>query len=310
MNTPVALFVYKRPETTRRVLAAVAQARPKTLLVVADGPRPGRIGEAERCAAARALLSDLAWPCELLTNYADQNLGCRRRLASGLDWVFSLVEEAIILEDDCLPHRDFFAFCSELLARYRENERVMHIGGANYQFGRRHGSASYYFSRYPHIWGWASWRRAWRHYDVEMTSGRNTADRGALLEALSLPERRFWRERWDRVSAGEIDSWDYQWVLACFARQALAIVPNANLVSNIGFDATATHTRKAHVTANLPLEELDWPLVHADSLAHCHEADEHLSQMLFSYYSPGELALRRIGKALGLIERVRRPGRP
>ena len=162
LRTPVALLIFNRPDTTERVFNAVAKARPSKLLVVADGPRDSRPGEAARCEQTRAIIKRVDWDCEVITNFADRNMGCKLRVSSGIDWIFEQVEEAIILEDDCLPDPSFFRFCDEMLERYRDNERVGMVSGGNLQFGRHRGTGSYYFSKYTHIWGWASWRRAWK----------------------------------------------------------------------------------------------------------------------------------------------------
>ncbi len=115
LHTPVALVVYNRPERTARVFEAVRQARPSHLFVIADGPHPSRQGDTERCAAVRAIVEQVDWPCQVARDYADTNLGLKRRVEGGLSWLFGCVEEAIILEDDCLPHPCFFSFCQELL---------------------------------------------------------------------------------------------------------------------------------------------------------------------------------------------------
>jgi hypothetical protein len=192
---------------------------------------------------ARAIIDRVDWPCEVLTNFSDHNLGCRRRVSSGIDWVFSLVEEAIFLEDDCLPDPTFFPFCQEMLERYRTDSRVMHIGGTNFQGASRVSEESYYFSRHVHVWGWASWRRAWRHYDVDMRAWKWARATGRVADILSTPmERRAFTSLFDRVARGQIDTWDTQWTLACRANHALSIVPSRNLISNIGFRGDATHT--------------------------------------------------------------------
>src|SRR5579871_4386735 len=165
LTTPVALIVFNRPDTTRQVFQEIRRVRPPVLLVVADGPRRDHPEDEQLCRETRAVAEEVDWPCQVLTEYSDVNLGCRHRPASGLDWVFSQVEEAIILEDDCVPHPSFFRFCSELLSRYRDDARIGTIAGTNVQGGRKRGGASYYFSKYPTIWGWASWRRAWALYD-------------------------------------------------------------------------------------------------------------------------------------------------
>ena len=282
LHTPVAFIIFNRPDTTARVFEEIRRARPAKLLVVADGPRPDRPGEAEKVAAARAIIEQVDWPCEVLKNYSDINLGCRRRVSSGLDWVFQTVEEAIILEDDCLPHPTFFRFCEELLEKYRNDERVMNINGSNYQFGRKCGEASYYFSRYTHIWGWASWRRAWQYYDVDIKNWENSKNKNEYLHVFSCrAERRFWRTMLDKVASGKIDTWDFQWAFACLVRRALVIAPNVNLISNIGFGPGATHTTGVSIDANMPTAAMELPLVHPRLFIQAVDADEHESTLFF-----------------------------
>jgi hypothetical protein len=274
LRTPVAFFIFNRPDTTATVFAAIAKARPSTLLVVADGPRAFRRGEEQLCEAARAIIDRVDWPCRVLTNFSNHNLGCRRRISGGIDWVFSQVEEAIFLEDDCLPDPTFFAFCEEMLGRYRTDSRVMHIGGTNFQGAARAGEESYYFSRHVHVWGWASWRRAWRHYDVDMGAWVWARDADRVSDILSTPaERQAFTPLFDRVARHEIDTWDAQWTVACRAQNGLSIVPARNLVSNIGFRSDATHTSDpGHPVATMRTVPLSLPLTHpayvlADSAA-------------------------------------------
>jgi hypothetical protein len=309
LHTPVAFFIFRRPDTSARVFAEIARAKPPVLLVVADGPRPDRPGEAEQCAAARRIISQVDWPCEILTNYSEMNLGCRRRLASGLDWVFDTVEEAIILEDDCLPHPTFFRYCEELLAHYRHEPRVMHISGDNFLADRMPTSASYYFSRYCHVWGWASWRRAWRYFDVDLQMWRQPEARRFLLRLFSnRNERSFWQRTWDAVCAGEVDTWDYQWSFACLVRGGLAVMPSANLVSNLGFGLEATNTgSRRDPMANRPTAAAAFPLTHPPMLAPYRAADEHTRRLF--YRGPGFLqpVRSRLKTALGYAP-LRDPG--
>jgi hypothetical protein len=260
LRTPVAFLVFNRPETTRQVFAEIARARPPALLVVADGPRESRADEAEKCARVRAVIDQVDWPCDVATNYSGSNLGCRDRVSSGLDWVFEQVPEAIILEDDCLPHPTFFRYCDDLLERYREDPRVGMISGDNFQFGRKVGDGSYYFSKYTHIWGWASWRRAWKHYDVKARIWPEFLDSGWFDQMTFACERRTWRWVFERIHSGLIDTWDYQWTLACWSQSMMTVMPQANLVSNIGFGAGATHTQDHHAYANLQSAAMTWPL--------------------------------------------------
>jgi hypothetical protein len=281
LRTPVAFLIFNRPDTTATVFAAIAKARPATLLVVADGPRGSRPGEDELCAAARAIIDRVDWPCQVHTNFSDHNLGCRRRVSSGIDWVFSLVEEAIFLEDDCLPDPTFFPFCEQMLDRYRTDSRVMHIGGTNFQGGARVGEESYYFSRHVHVWGWASWRRAWRHYDVGMAAWAWARKTGRMSDILTTPmERRSFTSLFDRVASGEVDTWDTQWTVACRSQNALSIVPSRNLVSNIGFRGDATHTPDpGHPVATMRTYPLDLPLTHPPYVMADTAADERTTSV-------------------------------
>ena len=262
LKTPVAFLIFNRPDTTEKVFEAIRNAKPPGLLVVADGPRADKPGESEKCKAARAIIEKVDWPCKVLTNYSDTNLGCKRRVSSGLDWVFDMVEEAIILEDDCLPHPTFFRYCEGLLERYRNDERIMAICGNNFQFGRRRTKYSFYFSRYFHVCGWASWRRAWKYYDVEMNMWPVIRD-GRWLNDLLRDEDvvRHWLEIFERVYRGEIDTWDHQWAFACWIHGGLTILPNVNLISNIGWRADATHTKAEYSKfANMEVEPIEFPL--------------------------------------------------
>jgi hypothetical protein len=275
LRTPIAFFIFNRPDTTSRVFEAIRLARPEKLLVVADGPRADREGEVDKCRAARAIVELVDWPCDVLTNYAVSNLGCKRRVSSGLDWVFKTVPEAIMLEDDCLPEPSFFRFCEELLERYRDDERVMMISGDNFQFGRRRTAHSYYFSRYAHIWGWASWRRAWQHYDVDMKQWHDIRDGGWLHDLLDNPSSvRHWKGVFDRVAQGKINTWDYQWTFACWLQSGLAVMPNVNLVSNIGFHAGATHTAAENQFSAMSTEPMQFPLDHPSFVIRDRLADD------------------------------------
>lgn len=276
ISAPVAFFIFNRPHLTSKVYERIRAARPSRLLIVADGPRPSRPEDAQLCRDTREIVSSPDWPCELLTNFADENLGCRLRLSSGLDWVFQQVPESIILEDDCLPCASFFSFCSQMLSRYRDDSRIMHISGDNYQDGKRRGHASYFFSRYPLSWGWASWRRAWRYYDVNILSWP-LAYRQRWLKSVSDSRREFWywEDIFDKLYRGQIDTWDYQWVFACWRQGALSILPNENLVTNIGSGPDATHFTEGHSTIGIPTHDLN-EVTHPGVVTRDKEADQFM----------------------------------
>jgi len=282
MRTPVTFLIFNRPDTTERVFEAIRQARPPKLLVVADGPRADRPGEAEKCAAARAIIERVDWECEVLTNYSDVNLGCKLRVSSGLSWVFDTVEEAIILEDDCLPHPTFFRFCEELLDRYRHDERIMAISGNNFQFGRRRTEYSYYFSRYNHCWGWASWRRAWQQYDIEMKLWPTIREGNWLRDILDDEQAvKYWQAIFQSTYDGVINSWAYRWTFSCWVQGGLSVIPAGNLVSNIGFNVEATHTTSNSKLANMLLEAMKFSLLHPSFIIRDVSADNFTQNTVF-----------------------------
>jgi hypothetical protein len=273
LSTPVAFIIFNRPDTTERVFEAIRKLKPLKLLVIADGPRIDRSDEVEKCAATRAILDRVDWQCEVTTNYSDINLGCKHRVSSGIDWVFSQVEEAIILEDDCLPTASFFQFCQTLLEKYRYDDRIAMISGTNYQQEQSRTAYNYYFSKYTHIWGWATWRRAWQDYDVDMKTWPECKRNNLLKSAFhDTYEQKCWTQTFDRVHAGEIDTWDYQWLYTCFAQSRLSIEPDRNLISNIGFGADATHTVDESPWSNMPTHDI-WDIEHPRLIIRDYEAD-------------------------------------
>ena len=243
MTSPVVFLAFNRPNHTARTFEAVRAARPQQLFIVADGPREEHPEDTEQCAAVRAVVEQVDWPCDVRRDYAESNLGLKRRVSSGLDWVFGQVDRAIILEDDCLPHPDFFSFCDELLERYADDNRVWVITGNNFQNGRKRGDATYYFSRYNHCWGWATWRRAWQHYCGELAFWPEWSSTEEWIQQTpDRKERAYWSGVFERVYAGQINSWSFPWTASVWYHGGLTATPNVNLVGNIGFGAEATHT--------------------------------------------------------------------
>lgn len=251
MKTPVAFIIFNRYEQTRRVFEMIRKVKPEKLLVISDGPSHDKV---------RAIIDTVDWPCTVLKNYSETNMGCRKRLSSGLTWVFEQVDRAIILEDDCLPNESFFSFCEELLEKYKDDEEVMHISGNFFQ--KKPIENSHYFSSIPHIWGWASWRRAWKYYDVDLKDWPNNT---SLKEKLPGAVYEYWSTVWKQYYENKINSWDGQWMYTCLSRNGLCITPTKNLVSNIGFGATGTHTKnKDSIFANMKTDEIEFPLIHPE----------------------------------------------
>jgi hypothetical protein len=284
MKTPVALLIFKRPETTEKVFEAIRQAKPPKLLVVADGPRADKPGEAEQCAAARAIIDRVDWDCEVLKNYSDVNLGCGLRPATGITWVFEQVEEAIIFEDDCLPHPTFFQFCEELLSKYRNDERVMAIAGTSLVGEWRSPLQSYYFSQFGGNWGWASWRRAWKFFDYNIKLFPQLLEAQFLEHYLREPKYYlYWKQLFQEIyEFPDRSCWDYQWLLACWMQNGLRICPEVNLITNIGFGANATHTFSDNPLANVQTQEINLPLKHPQFMIQAFQADHLIQEKFFN----------------------------
>jgi len=289
LDTPVALFLFNRPTMTAEVFARIARARPKRLLLIADGPRDP--AEAAVCQAAQAAVEKIDWDCQVVRNFSATNLGCRVRCSTGLDWVFDQCEQAIILEDDCVPCDSFFPFCDQMLAHYRDNQPIMHIAGTNQQPAGWSCRDSYYFSKYPNIWGWATWRRAWRTFDVDLNLWSAFRDAGRLTAICPDPlEAEMWTNHFDLVCFERFNTWDYQWTFNCWANNGLSVIPAVNLVSNVGCGPGATHTTKVDAFANRPTYELPFPLRHPKRMETLKSADVFTFEEAY-----GGTRLRRAG---------------
>ena len=257
LNTPVVFIAFNRPRHTAKTFEVIRAQKPKTLLLISDGPRKGHPSDEQNCAAVRSILENIDWPCQVHRNYSDVNLGCKNRLNSGLNWVFETVEEAIILEDDCLPNDDFFVFCEAMLEKYRYDDGIMSITGNNFQDGIKRGDATYYFSKYNHIWGWATWRRSWEQNDQALSFWPEWKNSRAWeLHTPYLAERRHWTKIFDQMYRNEIDTWDHPWTCNIWHRGGLVVTPNANLVTNIGFGPEGTHTLAKTDLEGLPTQAL------------------------------------------------------
>lgn len=244
LNTAVLFLVFNRLDTTKQVFEAIRQAKPPRLYIAADGARETREGEAKRVGEVREfILSNIDWKCEIKTLFREENLGCKYAVSGAIDWFFANEEMGIILEDDCLPSQSFFWFCEELLERYKDDMRVWHIGGSNFQNGIKRGDADYYFSKYNHVWGWASWANRWKMYDIEVKD-LNLFIKEDLISTVFINKK--WQQKWIRffneVKNNKIDTWDFQWQYSIWINSGLGILPNINLISNIGFNREATHT--------------------------------------------------------------------
>jgi len=295
LTKPVVFIIFNRPNTTERVFREIAKAKPSKLFVISDGPREGHPEEGIIVAKTRKIIEKVDWPCDLKLNFSQSNQGCGKRLHSGLNWVFDEVEQAIILEDDCLPGKDFFRFCEEMLDKYADCDDLGMVNGINVLENQISIAESYYFSKYAHVWGWATWRRVWQKYDFNLSEWphfkkNNTID--TLFKKKS--ERRYWTKAFDLTYSRGIDTWDYQLAFTFFKYSLLSITPNRNLISNIGFGPNATHTKMLNRTANMPVDLLSFPLNHPSELRINEDADRITSDLFYDSPSILQLAIRSI----------------
>lgn len=266
VKSPILFLTFNRIKTTEKVFKVIKEVKPSKLYLASDGPRETKPNEENVVSSVRNyLIQNIDWQCEIKTLFRKKNLGCGKAVSDAINWFFRSEEAGIILEDDCLPTISFFRFCDELLEKYADDERIMHISGDNFQKGKVRGSGSYYFSKISHIWGWATWRRAWRLYDFEIKSLDNFIEQKVFLDIWQNRSiSKYWLKQFRKVSKEEIDTWDYQWNYCLIINNGLSILPNVNLVENIGFSSEATHTNSR---AKLPKgNELNFPLVHPEFL--------------------------------------------
>ena len=241
---PILILAWRRPLSLERVIDALRIHSPP-LYVACDGPSDNRPGEAAKVSATREVIrKSIDWPCEVHHLFSDKNLGCRLGVTRAINWFFENVDEGIILEDDCIPHPDFFPYCSRLLNQYRNDMRIWCISGNNFQDYQWHGDGDYFFSQIPMSWGWATWRSRWSHFDSELSKWPLVKQSGFLLSTIQDPVMRsYWSRVWDTLYTSDYpDSWAYRWAFTCVVERGLTAIPKVNLVENIGFDSDATHT--------------------------------------------------------------------
>lgn len=233
LNTPVLLLGFIRSQTAQKVFNEIKKVKPKKFFLAVDGPRSNKPEDKALCQKTRDIAKQIDWECEVKTLFQEKNLGCGLETMTAINWFFENVDEGIIFDDDCIPDQSFFYFCQELLEYYKDNEKIMHISGDNFQEGKKRGNSSYYFSQYTHNWGWATWKRAWKYFDFDIAG----------------PEKKK-------------HTWDTQWHLSVKKHHGLAILPNVNLISNIGFNNGATHTSHESKFSNMPTEAMVFPIIH------------------------------------------------
>ena len=290
---PVVLLAFNRPDVTARVMARLRATQPRRLLVSVDGPRESVATDQENVERVRRLVTDIDWPCELTTRFAERNLGCREGVPAGLDWAFGLVDRAVVLEDDCLPDPSFFPFCAELLDRYADEPRVVGIGGHRWEGPDLPDGASYYFSSYTSSWGWATWADRWRRFDLGMTDWSSLRATPWLTDRLRDPiSAAHWMRTFDAMATG-LDTWDYAWQFACWRDDGLFVRPTVGMVANIGFGSDATHTTAVDPSLRQrPMSATRFPLTHPTSMTVDHTADT-----MIEWVSHSGIEIRRLREA-------------
>ncbi|MBJ7591786.1 hypothetical protein [Aeromonas veronii] len=268
LNTAVLFLVFNRLETTKQVFEAIRQAKPPRLYIAADGARTSKPGEAEKVYAVRDfIIQRIDWECEVKTLFREQNLGCKYAVSGAITWFFENEQQGIILEDDCLPSQSFFWYCEELLEKYKDDKSVYLVSGdarGAESFGMQE---DYGFCKYPLIWGWASWARAWKNYDSEIADWPK--QREILPSSISnyKPTVAFWKNIFERMYHKEIDTWDYQFSYLLLKTSGKCIVPRINLITNVGFGADATHTFSTESdVSNRKRYEINIPLAHSQNI--------------------------------------------
>lgn len=281
-ETPILLIIFNRPDKVQKLIKALEIVKPKRLYISADGPREDRPEDKEKCAEARKIAQSISWPCEVKTNFYDKNNGCKWGPIKAINWFFENVEEGIILEDDCIPDESFFKFCEELLQKYRDHNNIMHISGNNFQDGILRGDkkSSYYFSKYTHSWGWATWKRAWNNFYKAIEKFEEYDNSKQIKQThLSKKAQRYWIKNF-RKTIRENNSWDSLWMYAVWFNDGLSILPQNNLVSNIGFGTDATHTKALEKIAFMKTQEIP-AIIHPKNNLPDKVADEYTFNKMF-----------------------------
>lgn len=281
-KTPVIFIFFNRSKTMVHVLEQIRKVKPDKLYLVADGPR----SEEERIKTdeCRRIAKEMVdWECQAEQVYADKNMGCRDRVASGISYVLQREEKAIILEDDCVPNTSFFRFMDEMLERYQNDDRVFLISGRNDLEKYDEKTYDYYFVHHGVIWGWGTWARSWKLYDINMTHWPEIRDKngGYIREWMGWKEWTRQKKSYENTYRGKIDTWDYQMAFSWQYHRKICVVPSINLVRNIGVDADATHTVGNYEIATVHTFEMKFPLRHPEKIAVHDDFDVAYSRQQF-----------------------------
>jgi hypothetical protein len=311
-QVPISFHIFNRPDSTRKVFEVIRSCRPRKLFVTADGPRTDVADDEQNCAETRSIIEDVDWDCDLITRFSDKNRGSFKSTSEGISSVFQQVDRAIFLEDDCIPHPTFFRYCRELLDYYDDDERVALITGNNFLFGQHSTPYSYHFSRYTHMWGWATWKRTWEKVDFGMQGWPGFRDAAGLNRHFSRKhEVLYWKNIMQGMYEGRTGlHWDYLLLLSMFMNDSLAVKPGVNLVNNSGFGEAATHFRNKDLIHDVATEAMEFPLEHPPEVCRHTAADDYVETHVFSkgrvHFLASQLLKRLPVPATSLIRATRK----
>lgn len=277
-NTPVIFICFNKPLITKKTFGQIRKLKPKKLFLIMDGPRIKNRRDIINCKKVKNIISKINWNCKVYQNFSKNNLGLKIRVISGLNWVFSKVNKAIILEDDCYAGKDFFYFCENLLNYYKKNRKISVITGNNFE-KNINNSSSYYFSKYSHIWGWATWKRTWKLYnDNNLELARFIKSKSFKKICPINHEQKYWIKMFDQIKKGKLQSWAYYFLLNIWKHKGLTVTPNYNLVENLGINKKlSTHKIDKHLRIPLTKNKLKKPLMHPKNIL----INSHIDKLVF-----------------------------
>ncbi|MFA7289736.1 MAG: hypothetical protein WC055_12745 [Melioribacteraceae bacterium] len=305
-DTPILIIIFNRPDTTSKVFEVIRKIKPNKLFVAADGARHSIKNEINKCKQAREIFNQVDWPCELQLLFRIENLGCRMAVSSSIDWFFKQVDYGIILEDDILPDLTFFQFCQEMLLKYKDDYRIYHINGANFQDGQKRGDGSYYFSNFPIIWGWATWRDRWACYDIDMKDFPHNLKKLQKIKIIDKKSAQLrFLKHFELMYKKKHNTWDTQWVYRIWSKSGISITPNCNLVRNIGTENNSTHNfLRDSKRDDMQLKTIDFPLVIPSYLSVSMKADVYLYNNIYGYNILRLLRILRENKVTYILKHI------
>ena len=262
-KVPIVYICFNRPELTKRTFEYIKKIKPSKLFLIVDGPRKNNKQDTINCPRVKKIIQNINWKCKLYKNFSKDNLGLKNRVFSGLDWVFNNTNEAIILEDDCLPHKDFFFFCEAMLKKYKNSNKVKFITGNNFQIPKKTEICEdYYFSKYSHIWGWATWKKTWFEVNRDDTFWKKKIFNSKFeMMKSSTKEKKYWKKMYNEVLDNKLNSWAIYLLFSIWKNKGLTVTPKINLIKNLGL-SSGTNTKKLHIKLDISNKSLNKPLKH------------------------------------------------